>query len=131
MIMILLVLLGSCKEEAKQGEMLEDNLTEEVLQDTKGLTYLKGNFLYMADAAVLQTNNEIYGVVIDSMMHQLNDMVVKYKKEDTDMVPVEIKGRVIQKPEGEEGWDFRIEIKEIVKVSEPNKDQGDVIKLSE
>ena len=55
----------------------------------------------MADAAVLQTHREIYAVVIDDKMHELNDQVKKYKQEDTDMVPVEIRGEIKPKPEGE------------------------------
>lgn len=90
---------------------------------------LKGNFIYHADAAVLQTETEIYGVIINKKMHELNDQVKAFKKEDIDMVPVEIRGVIIPKPEDEEGWDFRIEIKEILKVSEPKPEDNKVIKL--
>jgi len=89
----------------------------------------KGEFVYLADAAVLQTEDDIYAVIIDDKMHELDEMVKKYKQEDTDMVPVEIRGIKTQKPEGEEGWEYRIQITEIINVFEPNPDENSVIKI--
>ncbi len=93
------------------------------------LTLLKGDFIYFADAAVLQTNSEVYGVVINQKMHELDKLVQQYKIETTDMVPVEIRGKITPKPEGEEGWPFRVEIKEILNVSKPNPQDNEVIKV--
>lgn|SRR5690606_16229772 len=90
---------------------------------------IKGDFVYLADAAVLQTADSIYGVVINKKMHELDDMVKQYKKEDTDMVPVEIKGIITPKPENEEGWEYRVEITEILNVSAPNPNDNTVIKI--
>jgi hypothetical protein len=45
------------------------------------------------------------------------------------MVPVEIRGKIIPKPENEEGWPFRVEIKEILNVSKPNPQKNEVIKV--
>ena len=131
-------LLISCKNESKTNEQESDTKSEVSIEETKektakqndGLTLLKGDFLYLADAAVLQSHRFIYAVVINEKMHELNEMVKKYKKEDTDMVPVEIRGRIFPKPGGEEGWRFRVEIKEIINVSAPDPDNSDVIKLS-
>ena len=78
---------------------------------------------------MLQTHRFIYAVIINEKMHELNEMVSKFKKEDTDMVPVEIRGKITPKPGGEEGWKFRVEIKEIISVSAPDPDQSDIIKL--
>jgi len=130
------ILLG-CKKAADKSEtnatQNENQITadgpERTAKQSDGLTLLKGEFLYLADAAVLQTHKEVYAVVIDEKMHELDDMVKSYKTEDTDMVPVEIRGKITQKPEGEEGWPFRVEIKEILNVSEPDKDKSDIIKI--
>ena len=130
-------LLFSCKNESKTKEQESDAKKEVLTEESKektakqndGLTLLKGDFLYLADAAVLQTHRFIYAVIINEKMHELNEMVSKYKKEDTDMIPVEIRGRISPRPGGEEGWRFRVEIKEIIKVSPPDPDQSDVIKL--
>lgn len=128
-----LLLLG-CKNETNKGnssDAVNETIDSEkrTAKQSDGLTLLKGNFLYMADAAVLQTHREIYGVVIDEKMHELNDQVKKYKKADTDMVPVEIRGEIKPKPEDEEGWDYRVTIKEILNVTAPEETNEDVIKL--
>ena len=123
-----------CKNETNKGnssDAVNETIDSEkrTAKQSDGLTLLKGNFLYMADAAVLQTHREIYGVVIDEKMHELNDQVKKYKKADTDMVPVEIRGEIKPKPEDEEGWDYRVTIKEILNVTAPEETNEDVIKL--
>jgi len=100
----------SCKEEPK-GEIFT------------------GEFVYLSDAAVLQTENEIYGVIINEKMHELDEMVKQYKKEVTDMIPVEIRAIKTPKPEDEEGWPFRLEITEVINVFEPNPENGSVIKI--
>ena len=92
---------------------------------------MTGEFIYYADAAVLQTTNEIYGVVIDDKMHKLNDEVKQYKVDDTDMVSVTVKVRRFEKPENEEGWPYRVEIKEIIKIEKPDAKKQDIIKLGQ
>ena len=42
---------------------------------------------------------------------------------------VEVRGKISPKPEGEEGWPFRVAIKEIIKVEKLNPKENDVIKL--
>jgi hypothetical protein len=117
-LLVTVTTLYSCKNDSK---------TETVDTENIELTLLTGDFVYYADAAVLQTPTEVYGVVINEKMHELDNQVKSYKQTDTDMVPVEIKGKIIPKPEGEEGWPFRIEIKEIINVSKPNPNKKDII----
>jgi hypothetical protein len=69
-------------------------------------------------------------VVIDENLHRLNNQVKPFKKEATDMVPVTIRVRKFEKPENEEGWPYRVEIKDILKVEKPNSNKEDVIKLA-
>ena len=119
------IILTSCKSDAKSEKSeIEDNISEEIVT-------LKGDFIYYADAAVLQTSNEIYGVVIDEKMEELNDLVKPYKKESTDMVSVTVKASKFEKPKDEEGWQYRLKIKEIIKVEQPSSDKQDVIKIGE
>ena len=135
----LILLTGSCKNASENDQKdPADNMSatstdgeERTAKQSDGLTLLKGDFLYLADAAVLQTHREIYGVVIDEKMHELDDMVRKYKTEDTDMVPVEIRGKISQKPNNEEGWPYRVEIKEIIKVSAPDPNTTEIIKIGQ
>jgi hypothetical protein len=122
----------SCKNNSKSEEQetqIGADGEEKTAKQNDGVTLLKGDFIYYADAAVLQTKTEVYGVVIDEKMHELDKQVQTYKKEDTDMVPVEIRGKIIPKPENEEGWPFRVEIEEILNISAPKPEDNTLVKL--
>ncbi|GAA0736458.1 hypothetical protein [Gaetbulibacter jejuensis] len=125
--------LFSCKNDSKSDtsstETTIENVDGKTAKQNDGLTLVVGEFVYYADAAVIQTNTTVYGVVIDKKMHELNDMAQQYKKEATDYVTVEVRGEIIPKPKNEEGWDYRVEIKEILKVSASKADENNVIKL--
>ncbi|MCX2679835.1 hypothetical protein OOZ15_07795 [Galbibacter sp. EGI 63066] len=77
---------------------------------------LEGDFLYFADAAVLLTEEENYGVVIDKKMYELADQVALLKSEPTEMVLVVVRAKVSPKPKGAEGWANQLTIIEIIKV---------------
>ncbi len=128
-----LILFLSCKNDNKAAtdNTKNENVDGRTAKQSDGLTLLKGQFVYYADAAVLQTHREVYGVIVDDKMHELNDMVKRFKNESTDMVPVEIRGKIIPKPENEEGWPYRIKIEEILAVSKPKPESNDVIKLEQ
>ncbi len=111
----------ACKKDSKSANQLSG----------VELITMTGEFIYYADAAVLQTTNEIYGVVIDDKMHELDDQAKPYKVNDTDMVSVTVKVRRYEKPKNEEGWPYRVEIKEIVKVEKPDIKKQDIIKLGQ
>lgn len=134
-LLIIFTVIMSCKEDknsevntsqADQTNVAEDGKT---VKQSDGLIAIQGDFIYYADAAVLKTSTKMYGVVIDEKMQELQTQVKAYKKEDTDMVPVTIRGRLFKKDANEEGWEDKIEIKEILKVSPPNPDANDVIKI--
>ncbi|MBN4057874.1 hypothetical protein JYT34_00355 [Olleya sp. AH-315-K02] len=131
LVLVLLVFI-SCKSDSKttkEQESISADSSEKTIKQSDGLTLLKGDFIYFDAAAVLQTHREVYGVVIDEKMHELDKLIQQYKIETTDMVPVEIRGKIISKPENEEGWSFRVEIKEILNVSKPNPQNNEVIKV--
>jgi hypothetical protein len=119
----------ACKKDSKKEVGAEELPQTVINKDNLGVKQLKGEFIYYADAAVLQTPTEVYGVVIDSMMHVLESQVKEFKKETTDMVPVAVKGKVSAKPEGEEGWPYRVEILEVLDVYEPKVEDNNVIKI--
>ena len=127
--MVIMLLIFSCKNEVKSEINLEENRSKSYDQND-GFVTMKGEYVYYADAAVFQTSNEIYGVVIDDNLQRLEEQVKPFKKEATDMIPVTIRVRKFEKPEGEEGWPFRIEIKEVLKVEAPDPNKEDVIKLA-
>jgi hypothetical protein len=121
-LIICLALFISCKTDKKEKET-------EVVKTSESLQVLKGAYLYYTDVAILQTPTEVYGVVLDDKAMALNKKVSSFKKLDTYMVPVEVKGNIIPKAEGEEGWPFKIQIKEILKVSKPIPENKDIITL--
>jgi hypothetical protein len=134
-LLIIFTVIVSCKEDKKTDvDTTQDNQTivaedGKTLKQNDGLIAIQGDFIYYADAAVLKTPTRMYGVVIDDKMQELQKQVKAFKKEDTDMVPVTIRGRMFKKDSSEEGWEDLIEIKEILKVSAPNPDANDVIKI--
>lgn len=118
-ISLLAVFFVGCKQDAKKEEVKETETTKvEETKNTDGIVTLKGEFIYIADAAVLKGNDFIYGVELDSMSMKLAEEVKPLKREDFDMVPVMVKAKVKPNP-AKEGWDQIIEIKEILKVSAP------------
>lgn len=129
LIIILVLTMLACKNETKQEVDLEENRAKSFDQND-GFITLKGDFVYYADAAVLQTPSEIYGVVIDENLQLLDQQVKPFKKEATDMVPVTVRVKKFEKNKDEEGWQYRVEIKEILKVEAPDPNKEDVIKLA-
>jgi glyoxylase-like metal-dependent hydrolase (beta-lactamase superfamily II) len=83
---------------------------------------IMGEFIFLGDAAVLKGDNFIYGVKIDPQMHQLADQVKAKKRDQYDMVPVVVNGVISPKPEGTEGWDNIVTIKEILEINEPTSE---------
>ena len=131
LIFLISTFVFACKSD-KKTESKEDVIESQdgkTAKQSDGLTLLKGDFVYYADAAVLQTHAEVYVVVIDAKMHELNNQVTKFKQEATDMIPVEIRGKITPKPADEEGWPYHVEIKEILNVYKPDAKDNNLIKL--
>jgi len=91
--------------------------------------HYKGDFIYYADAAVLQTPEEVYGVVINKKAEELAQKAKAFQTEPTDMVRVEVSGFLIPKDSLEEGWPFKLDIKKIISVMPIDTNENQVIKL--
>ena len=128
---ISLVLFTTCKEDTKTKVETKDAEAEDgrTAKQSDGLTLLKGDFIYYADAAVLQTHKEVYGVILDEKAKELNEKAQQYKSDATDMVTVAIRGEISEKIEGEEGWQYRVAIKEILTISKIDPEKNDIIKI--
>ncbi|WP_411766267.1 hypothetical protein [Winogradskyella sp. A3E31] len=124
-----LVSIVSCKNDSKSDSDIDSS--SKSYDQNDGLITMRGDFIFdeNQNAAVLKTQNDIYGVVLDDVMHQLNEKVKPLKKEYTDMVPVTVRVRRFEKDTNEEGWQYKVEIKEILKIEAPDPNQDDVIKL--
>lgn len=124
-ILVLAATLLGCKNDAKT------EVSSASYGKDDGLITMKGDFIYIDNAAVLQTSIDIYGVVVDDQMKELHNAVKPFQTNATDMVPVTVRVKKFEKPADEEGWPYRVEIKEIIKVEKPDSNSIDVIKLGE
>jgi hypothetical protein len=125
LILVFVLLLSACKNDTEKT-------TPEILQteEAQELVTMRGDFIYYEGAAVLQTPHTIYGVVLDDMAERLRQEVANYQTNKTEMIPVTLKAKRIPRPEGADTWPFSIEIKEILKIEQPERDARDLIELS-
>ena len=130
-ILLSILVLNACKTEKKeQTETVnKTNDSERTEKQNDGLILLKGDFVFYDGAAVLQTHAEFYGIYITDKLHELNDMVSKYKNAETDMVPVAIRGRISTEDHDTILWPNKVEIVEILDIYEPNPETNQPIKL--
>ena len=92
--LIILFSFSACGDDAQ-----EDKIEPEVTVQVKdSLTTIKGDFIYLADAAVLKGKDFIYGVELDSISMKLADSVAPFKKDNFDMVPVTVRAKIINNP---------------------------------
>lgn len=128
LIVLILVFLSACKNDKKEdlNKENETNLTE---VENDGLTLLEGNFVYYDDAAVFQTATSLFGVILNEKSKALAEQAKPLKNAETDMVKARVRGTIEKKPEGEEGWDFRINIKKIISVEALPASANEVITL--
>lgn len=116
-----------CKNDNK-SETNQNVSDIEYSKKEEALTLLKGEFVFYEEAAVLQTQSDIYGVYITDKMLELNKLATPYKTEPTDMVNVEIKGKISDTKDDKILWDHKVEIIEIIQVSQSSKKNETTIK---
>ncbi|MBO6605217.1 hypothetical protein [Psychroserpens sp.] len=139
---LLVVLLVSfltvgCKTEKSEGVTETPSSSEVTTENDKtekqndGLIAIQGNYLYVAqdNAAVLQTSSEMYGIVINDKIKELNAQVDPLKNEPYDMITITVRGKIFKNEGAKDEWENKIEIEEILKVSRPETEDNDVIKL--
>lgn len=123
-----ITVLVSCKNDSKTGKT-EAESSEITATQNDGLTLLKGDFVYHGGAAVLQTNTEIYGVLPINKFEDLNKKVEAFKTEPTDMVQVEIRGKITNEKHETILWENKVEIIEIINVKPNTEGENNIIKL--
>jgi hypothetical protein len=119
------IIVFACKNSEEKSVESAAPETEETTAKYLQNKLYKGEFIYMADGAVLKGDTYIFGVKMDEMAAKLGERVAPIKKEEFDMVPVIVKGTVAPKEEGQEGWDQVLTITEILEVS-PTPAKADV-----
>ncbi|MCL5126994.1 hypothetical protein [Algibacter sp. L4_22] len=106
-----------------------DNKSNEIIYQDDDLTLLKGEFVYYDGAAVLQTSTEIYGVFLTDKLEELNKQAEAFKNHKTDMVTIEIRGKVTQEKDEKILWENKVEILKIISVKPANNQNEGLIKL--
>ena len=89
---------------------------------------IAGEFLYYDGAAVLNTGNDIYGMVIDNMLHELHQQVIPIQKDSFDMVQVYVKGVINDNP-NTEGWQRVVQVIEIDSVAPSTPIENQMIQI--
>ncbi|MCA0152506.1 hypothetical protein [Winogradskyella vincentii] len=130
-ILIAIISFSSCKNDAKQNVNLEENRAKSY-DANDGFITMKGDFVYDANknAAVFQSGNDIYGVIVDDNMKALNEKVKPFKEDEYTSVPVTVRVKRIENSNEASLWKYNLEIKEILKVETPDPNKDDVIKLA-
>ena len=106
-----------CKKNSKNSN--------ETIDDSKIIT---GNYIYFEDAAVLQNDIEIYGVILNDLAKELNEKAAPLKTNNTDMVRVKVRGTISTKEDSKILWEKKLEIIEIISIS-PAKETENILKL--
>ena len=110
---LILFLLISFSCDSKQDKVVSNEVVETKNND---LIILSGDYVFYNNAAVLQTNKNVYGIVINEKVNELNQRLTSIKKDEFDFIPVILKGKLQNKKEDEEGWSVKLEITEIVEI---------------
>ncbi|GAL66399.1 hypothetical protein [Jejuia pallidilutea] len=130
-ITLIVVAFTSCKSDKKT----ENYKTPPAQSDKKTannsdeLTLLKGEFVYYDGAAVLQTNTEIYGVLLTNKFKELNDRAERFKTNPTDYVIIEIRGRITNEAHEKILWANKVEVVEILSVKPSSEENNTIVKL--
>lgn len=110
---LVLIALFSFSCDKKQNKVVSNEVVETKNND---LIILSGDYVFYNNAAVLQTNKNVYGIVINEKVNELNQRLTSIKKDEFDFIPVILKGKLQNKKEDEEGWSVKLEITEIVEI---------------
>ena len=110
---LILIALFSFSCDKKQNKVVSNEVFETKNND---LIILSGDYVFYNNAAVLQTNKNVYGIVINEKVNELNQRLTSIKKDEFDFIPVILKGRLKNKDENDEGWSVKLEITEIVEI---------------
>lgn len=123
LLFLMFIFVSACVSDKKENN--NKTLLTESSMASDAFKQLKGEFIYVEGAAVLKGRDFIYGVVLDDIANELIEQTNEKKLDEYDMVPVLIKGKIIENQE--EGWEKLVEVKEILRVYSPSNE--DVIRV--
>lgn len=121
-ILLFVLIITGCNQGQNKDENKSDDLQKKVKKESENWQRVSGDFITVDTAAVIKSRSQIYGVVLDSMGQVLNKRSKEIQKEEYEMIPVIIKGEIINN-DVENQWEKLIEVKEIIRVSKSREDQ--------
>ena len=121
-ILLIVLIASACNQGQKKDENKSDDLKEKIKKESDNWQQVRGDFITVDTAAVIKGKSQIYGVVLDSMGQVLNQRSKKMQKEQFDMIPVIIKGEIINN-DVENQWEKLIKVKEIIRVSKSREEK--------
>lgn len=120
---IVILTLGiSCENEPEIKPEIKAEATEK-----DSIQNYQGNFISVGSEAVLKGEKFVYQVKMDSMANLLKESLKKYQLDDVNIVPVEVKGKVIDN-KVKKGYSKVIEIREIVEIFARKQSENTEIK---
>ena len=84
--------------------------------NSEKLSTIKGSYIFFEDAAVLQTQEEIYGVYMNEKTLELNEKAKALKAKASEIIYVELKGTISTDEDEKIKWEKKFDIKEIISV---------------
>jgi hypothetical protein len=117
LIFVFVISILGCKNNSKNSS--------ETTDDTEIIT---GNYIFFKDAAVLQNDVQIYGVILNDLAKELNKKAAPLKTNETDMVSVEVRGIISTKENPKILWANKLEIVEIISISTAEETEN-ILKL--
>lgn len=120
---IVILTLGiACENEPEIKPEIKVEATEK-----DSIQNYQGNFISVGSEAVLKGENFVYQVKMDSMANLLKESLKKYQLDDMNIVPVEVKGKVLDN-KVKKGYSKVIEIREIVEIFARKQSENTEIK---
>jgi len=105
----ILIAIGCDNEPEKQPEK---EIASKVVDS---IQVYQGSFISVGKSAVLKGDKFIYQVKMDSLATILTDSLNAYQADENGIIPIKIKGKVIENPRGI-GYSQEIEITELLDI---------------
>jgi len=121
-IFAVIALTVACEDESQTAaeEIVEIKVVDSIQN-------YKGNFISVGNSAVLKGDQFVYQVHSDSVSLDLKNRFKNYSLENGTIVPVEVKGKVIDSKKST-GYSQVIEITEVVKIFAEKKPENEELK---
>ena len=117
LITIILSTAAACGDDSR--DEVVDPLATEAVEDS--IRIIEGDFIKLADDAVIKGPDFIYGVELDSLSRALAQQVEPLKTDEFEMIPVVVRGKILPNP-SRDGWEEVIQIKEILELPTQKQD---------